>query len=845
MARKSTKQKIIEKLRKQNRKRRGLAPAKFPSRHHYVPIWYQKRFLAEDAKQYYCQRIIKSKVLDSNGTPFSESKVHPVAPVNCFLEKRLYTINLFGVRDEEIEQRLFNSIDNAGGKSLDTVVEEEGWCQEGGIDRWHQFMDIMGAQKLRTPKGLDWIRSLLKIRAESAVYFTENRNIVLENMTYMLQMFSTIWTESEWEILSANNADIGFIISDHPVTAYNHQCPPKSTYCNYPLDPPISLIGTRTIYPLDKKHCLVLTNRQYAYDPDKVDPLNERINARYFDKAIFSFTDVIRERELSDTEVHMINYVTKARARECIAGGVKEWLFPEKHLSGLEWKDIDALLQIPQINVKRTTSLFFSYRDGTTVGYDAFGRKITSKEGLDDHRKSVRLTKRLLRKDRFGTEVSNILNAVEVPNITDQNNMLLDASEQIFGISNENDLVELRNGIPEEKIRTFYSVIEDLWPAGTDTLSNLPKADGSFSIIYSGLFDLDALLCNLLSFGIYADKILICNPFPNPCCLQDEKKPTLHPSIYQVVTYRLLYLLHMYLKPWIRAGLIQIIPNPMSIDFAFRELAVKHAEKRREEYESFDADVGYLESQYQRNMFWRTPNNHIIRRIKELHKDIKEDEIKEILSHIERMKASDASEYLPSIDKTGPQLLVESFGLNLETLLYVSQLTGSIPFTHLNVRDWEINLAANKREESDSLWTDLSEYISSKSIKIMSFAHGDWIADLQSKGNMRSYREFMRTLAAASTDRASYSPAQLKSDFDIMYSDTMGKWNEIEDIYVSIIGKQQYKKGPKLFNDSKIKVGLHGYQLDYVTKHLKDTYGSKSNIDPVPMALYLEPPFKC
>ena len=39
-------------------------------------------------------------------------------------------------------------------------------------------------------------------------------------------MHCTIWTEGVREIVSAEDADVKFIISDHPVTIYNHAVPP-------------------------------------------------------------------------------------------------------------------------------------------------------------------------------------------------------------------------------------------------------------------------------------------------------------------------------------------------------------------------------------------------------------------------------------------------------------------------------------------------------------------------------------------------------------------------------------------------------------------------------------------
>ena len=70
------------------------------------------------------------------------------------------------------------------------------------------------------------------------------------------------------EIVSAEDSSVKFITSDHPVTIYNHAVPPSDRACAYPLDPGIALRGSQTIYPMDRNHCLILTNLEYAKDPN-------------------------------------------------------------------------------------------------------------------------------------------------------------------------------------------------------------------------------------------------------------------------------------------------------------------------------------------------------------------------------------------------------------------------------------------------------------------------------------------------------------------------------------------------------------------------------------------------
>jgi hypothetical protein len=115
-------------------------------------------------------------------------------------------------------------------------------------------------------------------------------------------MHCTIWVESVREIISAENSDIKFIVSDHPVTIYNHAAPPEAKLCAYPHDPTIALKASQTIFPLTRDFCLVLTNLEYARDPS-TEPLVKRTFARNFRSSMTRTDALIRTRKLSAQEV--------------------------------------------------------------------------------------------------------------------------------------------------------------------------------------------------------------------------------------------------------------------------------------------------------------------------------------------------------------------------------------------------------------------------------------------------------------------------------------------------------------------------------------------------------------
>src|SRR5262249_24534810 len=143
-------------------------------------------------------------------------------------------------------------------------------------------------------------------------------------------MHCAMWTEGVREIVSAEDSDVKFIVSDHPVTLYNASVSPTAPGCVYPGDPSVEWIGTQTIFVLNANTCLILTHLEYAQNPGTVNLITPRTHARYRGSSLVLTDAFIRTRKLSRDEVIPINYLLKSRARRFLAASNRDWLFPER-----------------------------------------------------------------------------------------------------------------------------------------------------------------------------------------------------------------------------------------------------------------------------------------------------------------------------------------------------------------------------------------------------------------------------------------------------------------------------------------------------------------------------------
>jgi hypothetical protein len=366
-------------------------PADEDFRHnHYVPEWYQKRFMRPDEGKYWYLDLKPEQVIQ-NGHKFARRALLPWGPASCFAEDDLYTTKWDTQENVDIEKFFFGRVDTEGKSAVEYFSDFE-FDHPGQGAAYHGLMNYMSVQKLRTPKGLGWL---------SGLPAGENRNQRLLLVQRIQNMYCATWTECIWLIADATESATKFIISDHPVTVYNRACFPGSIYCRGFNDPDIRMAATHTYFPLSIDRILILTNLAWVRNPYQ-NERKPRPNPGLFRDTIFSFTDIQTYRSLAEQEVLEINYITKKRALRYIAGAEREWLYPEKYLPSTHWNRFGkGLLLMPEPReIFIGGEIMVGYKGGGVDAWSEYGHRPWQKGYKDDER-SAKETKAL---ERFKAE---------------------------------------------------------------------------------------------------------------------------------------------------------------------------------------------------------------------------------------------------------------------------------------------------------------------------------------------------------------------------------------------------------------------------------------------------------
>jgi len=794
---------------------------------HYVPQWYQRGFLLEHSNQLHYLNLDPDTKKLPNGSVITMNDRNIWPTSRCFYQTDLYTTFFGEFINDEIERRLFGEIDDIGARVVRAFIGED-------ISEWHRhfsdFFSYIDSQKIRTPKGLDWIRMHYPRLGQV--------DLMLE-MQAIRNLHCTLWSEGVREIVSAKNSNVKFIITDHPVTIYNYACSPDSQYCTYPNDPSIALKGTQTLFPLNLNNCLIFTNLEYAKNPNKQNPIEKRTNAQLVRDSMVRTDAFIRSRNLTDNEVLTINAILKKRARRYIAAPKKDWLFPEINISS-DWATFKKVLLPPENELYQFGGeLFAKYEDGSTYYQDAFGRKRPENKYL---KKTIK-TKKIGRNDYCGcgsgkkykkccmNKKEDERSSWQVLSIRERNFVLYNGIEDILGFNKGKTWDDIRKELSNDQIIKIHELYGSLWPTDTDIFNLLPKPDKTLRALYTGLIDPRTVMLFAIGSAPYFDEILIQHPFINPGAINPKFSPVKSPHQYKQQMLKNL-LLFLYLQPFIEQGFINFFPDPCCFDLYLQREMFDMAKQRRGFIKMNERETDRLMKIFKKDHFTNTLCNlPKDRRRNQVHKampGLSSKQVEELLQYMERQHQEDPLALLQDdVFDEGGQLAMISMVPNFEMALFIAQVTGSIILTDSETRWEELTRAQFRKDGVVSLpWVDLSDLIANQKFIFSSDPHSNFCNRME--GGFGSVRKFFREVYLDVQENKNIPDAVLKrqrKEFLASYEKDIKKYN---------------KKMKYCFNGKMNFLMPKGGFVDNNTQRLLLKSGSEKHVNNVPMAIFLE-----
>ena len=670
---------------------------------HYVPQWYQREFFEPEKQTLAFLDLQPEQHVLPDGRTVRGRALFSSPTSRCFFQTDLYS-TFFGTSvNDEIEKRMFGAIDERGSRAVRAFQQDD---RSLWHDHFQDLFEYVDVQKLRTPKGLSWLRSQ---------YPSLSQNELMMEMQGIRNLHCTIWTGGVREIVSAEDSDVKFIVTDHPVTIFNHALPPDAPECVDPQDPSIALKGSQTIFPLGRDHCLILTNLEYAQDQN-APPLEKRTFARNYRQSMVNTINFIRTRKLLSNEVASVNMILKWRARRYIAAGRKEWLFPERSVTA-DWKDLRRVLLPPDDELWHFGGeIYAKFENGDVHYQDAYGRTEKEREFLKKSPPAEDLNPKdscgcgsgIAYRDCCRTRPASLRPSWTEKSIRERNLALHRGILSILGMESGKDWTAVRCDLTEDQIREVYVLNEALWPLETDLLSLLPKPDGRPRAVYTGSLHPQSIAEFALGTSLYFDELIIQSPLVHAGTITEKFRPTENPQNYHLEFLKsVAFLLNM--MPLVDAGLINLIPDPWNFDQNLRRETMAMAKARtaglRISLEDEPRMDELIRLDFLRDvLMW--PREAQEARIRENFPDIDDVGLTEMWVELERLKEEDPLSSLQDNifggGEGGGQMRLMQMGPNFEIAMYLAQATGASIVTDSAFRWREVLWASRPHLDAPS-----------------------------------------------------------------------------------------------------------------------------------------------
>jgi|SRR5579859_377365 len=156
---------------------------------------------------------------------------------------------------------------------------------------------------------------------------------------------------------------------------------------------------------------------------------------------------------------------------------------------------------------------------------------------------------------------------------------------QLDKLGKAQSLKDYKRAFTADAVRKIHEALIDLWPPDMDVLAALKRQPSDVSGLYIGDYGPEYLTRAIVRHSIYANRILLVDPFIYPPSVRDQYNPILHPEQYRAQTLKNVNL-WFALLPWIEAGIVSLIRTPTDFDpqlnWEFMKAQIKKFEENAE-----------------------------------------------------------------------------------------------------------------------------------------------------------------------------------------------------------------------------------------------------------------------
>jgi hypothetical protein len=312
------------------------------------------------------------------------------------------------------------------------------------------------------------------------------------------------------------------------------------------------------------------------------------------------------------------------------------------------------------------------------------------------------------------------------------------------------DISDYKSRFTASSVRKINEAVVEAWPRDTDIVSVLKRKSTDVSGLYIGDYNLRFLERAIVRHSIYANKILIVDPFVYPYSLRNEFNPIIEPEQYRAQTlknvnfWRAIY-------PWIVAGIVEVIRSPADFDAKLNWDSLNRQEKKFAENPDLQRAAEETANELHDRHFGRMhrqmvllsmPDDVLAEKLREMRPEADGITVEDLLKHIRAERLQDADFLEPMAGNSG-QFHMFTSGASYDIAQLTARMTGSYLVTDLHSKWKEIELDRSLNNAENRIWSPFAKALQETPLKYLNGLSLQHALKLRTEGRLEHFRAFL------------------------------------------------------------------------------------------------------
>ena len=328
---------------------------------------------------------------------------------------------------------------------------------------------------------------------------------------------------------------------------------------------------------------------------------------------------------------------------------------------------------------------------------------------------------------------------------------------QLDTLGRSRSLKDYKAAFTADAVRKIHEDVMEVWPPDLDVFEVLHRSSGDVSGLYIGDYGSEYISRGIVRHSIYANRILVVDPFVYPNSVRDEYNPIVNPAQYRAQTLKNVNL-WFALLPWIEAGIVEVIRPPADFDHQLNWDFLKAQERKFEENaelkQAAKESVEELSKRHKQTFIYQqlllgAPDSYLRRTFQELGLGKEGFTVDQFLNSIHEERERNPEFLEPLGPGSDSQLYTITTGASYPSARMTASVTGSYLFTDLHVRWREIELDRESHSAENKVWAPFAKALQNTPLRYLNSLRLEHALTLRKEGRLESLRGCLRKVWAA------------------------------------------------------------------------------------------------